>query len=199
MLTSCSAVVTDHLLERKTGEASCAPYFQKSPLGHLVAVSRRERELLLEVDTVLTSRFDVDSHENVSSHLTKKISRSYCSTLGVNIQTGIESIAADEEHSVVSTMTSRGPVTCPECGKMIKQARNLGRHYQVCHQATIYPCDFCDSTFNRSDNLRTHIRDKHGIGEKLACPFCSKSFRSRSALDKHMLACKEWKDGVEML
>lgn len=82
------------------------------------------------------------------------------------------------------------PVQCPECGKIIRQARNLSRHYQACHQSTILPCDYCDSTFTRSDNLQKHVREKHGIGEKLACPMCFRSFRSKVSLEKHVTNCQ---------
>ena len=81
------------------------------------------------------------------------------------------------------------PVQCPECGQVLSQARNLKRHYQVCHQATLFPCDLCSCTYNRYDNLQKHIRDKHGIGVKLACPTCRRSFRSRAALEKHVVVC----------
>ena len=81
------------------------------------------------------------------------------------------------------------PVQCPECGQVLSQARNLKRHYQVCHQATLFPCDLCSCSYNRYDNLQKHIRDKHGIGVKLACPTCRRSFRSRAALEKHATEC----------
>ena len=81
------------------------------------------------------------------------------------------------------------PVQCPECGQVLSQARNLKRHYQVCHQATLFPCDLCSCAYNRYDNLQKHIRDKHGIGVKLACPACKRSFRSRTALEKHVVEC----------
>ena len=87
------------------------------------------------------------------------------------------------------------PVKCPECGLVLSQSRNLKRHFQVCHQATVYPCDLCNSSYNRFDNLQKHIRDKHGIPTKLACPSCKRSFRSRTVLEKHMAECCE----VELL
>ncbi|KAK7481219.1 hypothetical protein BaRGS_00027479 [Batillaria attramentaria] len=84
---------------------------------------------------------------------------------------------------------SQRPIQCPECGKVLSQARNLRRHYQVCHESTILPCDYCDCAFNRSDNLLKHLRDKHGIGEKLSCPTCDKTFRNKALLESHQSEC----------
>ncbi|XP_076469103.1 uncharacterized protein LOC143299655 isoform X3 [Babylonia areolata] len=79
------------------------------------------------------------------------------------------------------------PVQCPECSQVLSQARNLKRHYQVCHQATLFPCDLCNCSYNRYDNLQKHIRDKHCT--QLACPMCRKICRSVSALEKHKEEC----------
>lgn len=82
-------------------------------------------------------------------------------------------------------------VQCRHCGQVISHARNLRRHEDVCRQnVTVHPCDFCDATYTRHDTLRKHLRDKHGVGEKLACQRCSMPFRSKAALDKHCASCE---------
>lgn len=52
---------------------------------------------------------------------------------------------------------------CSECGIRFKHMHSLRRHFRVCHKACVFPCDFCQSSFNRRDNLLKHLRDKHGV------------------------------------
>ncbi|XP_076460728.1 uncharacterized protein LOC143293577 isoform X22 [Babylonia areolata] len=74
---------------------------------------------------------------------------------------------------------------CELCGKKFKHARNIKRHYQVCHQMYVLPCEHCTQFFSRTDKLRAHLREKHGIGEKLVCRLCKQHFPGDLYLEKH--------------
>ena len=58
---------------------------------------------------------------------------------------------------------------CELCGKSFTGKRksvvsNLSRHRRNQHGANkneTWSCDYCSSTFNRSDNLKTHVQTNH--------------------------------------
>lgn len=89
-----------------------------------------------------------------------------------------------EARSVQVTPPPKAAV-CNQCGKVFKHARNIKRHYQVLHQMYVLPCEHCSECFSRSDKLRAHMRDRHGIGEKLVCRSCKQHFPGDIYLEKH--------------
>ena len=49
-----------------------------------------------------------------------------------------------------------------------------------------FPCDLCDQTFNRKDNLRRHVNRAHKQKEALySCERCKKSFTREGNLRRH--------------
>ena len=54
---------------------------------------------------------------------------------------------------------------------------------------SVYTCDLCDVTCSRSDTLRAHLRNQHGVGEKLVCPKCRAPISSKISLDRHIKWC----------
>ena len=79
---------------------------------------------------------------------------------------------------------SKIPV-CDQCGKTFKHARNIKRHYQAYHQMYCLPCEHCNQFFSRTDKLRAHMRNQHGIGKKLVCSKCKLHFPGEIYLEKH--------------
>jgi len=56
---------------------------------------------------------------------------------------------------------------------------------QAGKEADLY-CSICYKWFSRKDNLRNHVRDIHeNAGKLFACPLCSKTCKSESALRMH--------------
>lgn len=139
-----------------------------------------------------SEKFLPSSHSRHRSHMKRALEESMflgdlsdLSAAGDVSAQRILAKALSAEVCVVPAFNS--PVQCPECSQVLSQARNLKRHYQVCHQATLFPCDLCNCSYNRYDNLQKHIREKHM--SQLACPSCRKICRSVSALEKHKGEC----------
>lgn len=67
------------------------------------------------------------------------------------------------------------------------------RHERVCKdQGERFPCLECDSTFSRTDSLRTHILRIHqGIGH-VTCSYCTHTFTSSFNLNRHQVLCETW-------
>ena len=53
-------------------------------------------------------------------------------------------------------------VECEQCGKVLANKFKLVRHIQTAHsKVRLLQCKFCDHKDNRSDNLKTHIKNNH--------------------------------------
>ena len=59
------------------------------------------------------------------------------------------------------------------------------RHNKTAHTANDYPCEDCDVTFSRSDELGRHIKTVHN--EKIyICQHCGKKFGRSDSLKRHI-------------
>ncbi|XP_035792260.1 zinc finger protein 480-like isoform X2 [Anopheles albimanus] len=73
------------------------------------------------------------------------------------------------EHGTVETSAIIGKeafthsrYTCPKCGKLYSQSRNLRRHCRLeCGQEPAYICEICCKRFKRNNQLQRHIRLLH--------------------------------------
>ena len=53
-------------------------------------------------------------------------------------------------------------VECEQCGKVLANKFKLIRHIQSAHsKVRLLQCKFCDHKDNRSDNMKTHIKNNH--------------------------------------
>ena len=53
-------------------------------------------------------------------------------------------------------------VECEQCGKVLAHKFKLARHIQTAHSKTRHlQCKFCDHKDNRSDNMKTHVKNNH--------------------------------------
>ena len=50
---------------------------------------------------------------------------------------------------------------CSRCEKTFTSKGQLGRHMEGVHNGTVFKCSLCDLTYNRIDNLNTHIKKNH--------------------------------------
>ena len=50
---------------------------------------------------------------------------------------------------------------CSECGKSLRNPRNLKRHLESIHNGLKYPCDQCDFNASQKYHLKSHIKAKH--------------------------------------
>ena len=56
--------------------------------------------------------------------------------------------------------------TCDRCGKGFTIWKDVRRHQANCQTVTVVPCDICDKTFTRFDNMLNHMRKIHGVDKK---------------------------------
>ena len=48
-------------------------------------------------------------------------------------------------------------------------------------------CNLCDREFSQSTHRRTHMKEAHGDERKFQCHLCSKCFKRKEHLDKHLV------------
>ena len=56
---------------------------------------------------------------------------------------------------------STSNLQCPRCHKVFTRPSSVVRHQAVCQNVSLIPCEFCDRSFTRIDNLHRHVRHKH--------------------------------------
>ena len=71
---------------------------------------------------------------------------------------------------------------CPVCQKWMKK-RNLTRHMTTVHveDNAMFPCDHCNYTTNRADNLKKHKCTQ----DEYPCKICLKCFETCEHLKQH--------------
>lgn len=79
---------------------------------------------------------------------------------------------------------------CGTCYQRFSHSCSLSRHKRSCKKVVLIPCDLCDKTFSRIDNLKVHIKLKHGLGPSLDCSLCGARFRSKVRLEEHETVCE---------
>lgn len=78
---------------------------------------------------------------------------------------------------------------CEHCKKIFTRPSSVLRHQQTCGNLCAIPCELCDQTFTRLDNLHVHMQVKHGLGPSLECSKCGKRLRSKIKLHEHIANC----------
>ena len=59
---------------------------------------------------------------------------------------------------------SPGKHVCNKCGKVL--LGHVRRHQANCQMVTLFPCELCDRTYTRKDNMHSHMKYAHGIDKK---------------------------------
>lgn len=78
------------------------------------------------------------------------------------------------------------PKKCGKCEMMSKDRYEFVRHVQKAHykdRKRFYTCDFCDSVFYQSINLKYHTRTHLG---GLKCNYCEKSYFDKTVYEEHI-------------
>jgi len=78
---------------------------------------------------------------------------------------------------------------CRHCGADLPNLAQVMAHCLHCVQNINLECPVCHVPFKRKDNLRTHMRNKHNLGEKPICTKCGAVFRSFIRLNFHVKQC----------
>lgn len=86
--------------------------------------------------------------------------------------------------------------TCPKCGALFKNSTHYHRHVKRCEtDEHRVQCPFCEKTFTRKDNLKTHIAKKHPQPTTViplpafTCEKCQKTFCYETAFNVHKKNC----------
>ena len=56
-----------------------------------------------------------------------------------------------------------GRLICPLCSKFFDSMKHARRHVDTIHMKIELKCEICGSSFNRKDNLKSHLMKKHGM------------------------------------
>ena len=73
---------------------------------------------------------------------------------------------------------------CQYCKKAFNRSSNLKAHMKTIHSGVSVPCPYCDKYYTTSSNMRAHQKTVHD-GEKFPCNFCTKTFIQKRGLVKH--------------
>lgn len=83
------------------------------------------------------------------------------------------------------------PKKCGRCDMVSKNRHDFLQHVQKTHfkqRKRFYTCDFCDSVFYQSINLKYHTRSHLG---GLKCNFCEKAYFDKNVYEEHIEMHKE--------
>ena len=78
--------------------------------------------------------------------------------------------------------------TCPDCGKVLKNAASLSDHVKYAHKYKQLECPSCDEVFTSRSKLYVHRKRVHdGNYLRYACEVCGKQFSNPSRVKRHMI------------
>ncbi|EDW29724.1 GL14972 [Drosophila persimilis] len=74
---------------------------------------------------------------------------------------------------------------CPVCGVWLKNEHSLRLH-RFTHDSTNTACPHCSKTCNSRTALRAHIKYAHKLTTSFQCTYCEKTFKQQRNLDEHL-------------
>ena len=89
----------------------------------------------------------------------------------------------EQSYSKLTDLKKHANQFCHFCMEHI--GTQLKRHLKSAHKDIRYPCDKCDKSFDRPDNLQRHIKSDH-LNIQYTCEICDKSFTNQGNLKKHI-------------
>lgn len=99
-------------------------------------------------------------------------------------------------------------IQCTFCDRAFALASSLRRHIMTNHnEASTYGCDHCNREFTNKNNLKTHLVgrvcikprrqvkqsdgiDAGGGGQRMNCPFCDESLKTKVGMTYHLARCR---------
>ena len=80
-------------------------------------------------------------------------------------------------------------IKCDQCDTSFTNkdaTRSLRHHKLVKHEGVYFPCGHCEKTFNRQDQLKKHIFQKHDERDiMIKCDQCEATFSNKEAMQSH--------------
>merc|ERR1712059_52774 len=116
----------------------------------------------------------------------------------------------DDQRSI-KVRSDNNLVTCPVCGKSLKNEKSLRAHTNRKHfnsRKTFvghkceelkkptgrYACEICGQAYHKKESLKSHMYKKHPE-RRSECESCGKKFMSRIASINHIQICEERQSG----
>lgn len=98
-----------------------------------------------------------------------------------------------------SYLSSNG-MECRKCTFVSKDSLAMSIHKRDCKGKRHLTCTICHKILSRYDSLAEHMRGIHGIGEKVQCRYCGKSFKYRPQMYQHQAVCtaRPVKDEIDL-
>ncbi|XP_055793268.1 gastrula zinc finger protein XlCGF57.1-like isoform X2 [Salvelinus fontinalis] len=120
-----------------------------------------------------------DNQNNASSH------RSAVSSdpVGLDSSPRLDPSPSMAEHCSKPS-TSRKTHHCRDCGEKFALKADVRRHMTL-HKKRLRECSFCRKRCTSTCQLKAHVRLCHS-GKPCTCPVCSKTFKLKGYLSKHM-------------
>lgn len=78
---------------------------------------------------------------------------------------------------------------CRKCTFVSSDTLSMSLHKRNCNGKRHLTCTICSKILSRYDSLAEHMRGIHGIGSKVHCRFCGKSFKYRPQMYQHQTMC----------
>ena len=78
---------------------------------------------------------------------------------------------------------------CSICNTIFSNQGNLSKHIRAVHEGKKFNCDMCEAFFWENHTLKEHVALVHEQIVPLVCSICSKSYISKSSLEKHLARC----------
>ncbi|KAK3799299.1 hypothetical protein RRG08_048806 [Elysia crispata] len=78
---------------------------------------------------------------------------------------------------------------CKKCGFVSRDPFLMANHKRTCNGKRHLTCPVCSKVLSRYDALAEHLRGIHGIGDKVGCKYCGKSFKYRPQMYQHQSVC----------
>ncbi|XP_064480822.1 zinc finger protein 665-like [Ornithodoros turicata] len=77
--------------------------------------------------------------------------------------------------------------TCPECGKVFQSGIHLSLHIRMHTKEQSFKCTLCSKSYRNRSGLKKHIAVTHRSSCRFFCPRCEMGFVSQAS---HLLHCK---------
>ncbi|ETN64118.1 hypothetical protein AND_004143 [Anopheles darlingi] len=149
--------------------------------GETLAANQRansEQEAKQAVYECFICTLRLESVNALRDHQTLRSQKNcVCPICGIKKQSRSAMLAHERSH------TGERPYRCELCDKTFASTSCL-RSHQRCHVPREYECSTCKELFARLENLKRHIRLKHGEAT-YKCEICSKMFKTHEKLSIH--------------
>lgn len=88
--------------------------------------------------------------------------------------------------------------SCPECGKSFQTELSLSMHLRTHTQEVHFKCSVCSKLYRSRSSLKKHVALVHRACLRCFCPHCGKGFLGQASLALHTRFCHKAKAAQEL-